>query len=108
MSDQTMAGVTVRFPSRLELAGIAAALLPFICKVSTSSTKTVNGKIVEHTATDYAAILLGLAALGIAVAILVTIFPHTAQEDRLKRIGVIVVIAAIGAYQLLVRGAGIL
>jgi multidrug transporter EmrE-like cation transporter len=60
---------------------------------------------VKHTSTDYVAILAGL---GIAATILVTIFPHTAAEDRLKRIGVIVLIAAIGAYQLLVRGAGVI
>jgi hypothetical protein len=102
MSDQN-----VGFPSRLEIAGIAAALLPFICKASQTSTKTVNGRVVEHTSTDYAAILAGVVAIGIAVALLVTIFPNIASHDRLKHLGVVVVIGAIGAYQLLVRGLGI-
>jgi hypothetical protein len=108
MSDQNVAGVGIRFPSQLEIAGIVAALLPFVCKVSQSSTRTVNGRVVEHTSTDYVAILAGLVAIGIAAAILMTIFPSTAENDRLKRIGAIVVIGVLGAYQLLARGVGVI
>jgi hypothetical protein len=108
MSDQSVAKLGIRFPSQVEIIGIVAALLPFVCKISQSSTKTVNGKVVEHTSTDYVAILAGAAAIGIAVFILVTLFPNTAANDRLKRLGAVLVIAAIGAYQLLVRGLGII
>jgi hypothetical protein len=108
MSDQGVMKADSRFPSRLEIAGVAAALLPFICSFSTKSTHTVNGRVVEETSTDYVAILAGLVAIGIAATILVTIFPETAANDRLKRLGVIVLIAAVGAYQLLARGAGII
>lgn len=106
MSGQNITGAGIRFPSRLEIVGLAAALLPFICKVSTTSTKTVNGRVVEKTSTDYVAILAGLVAIGIAVTILTTIFPNTAPHDRWKRIAVIVVIGVVGAYQLLGRGLG--
>jgi hypothetical protein len=108
MSDQNVAGTGIRFPSQLEIAGIAAALLPFVCKVSQTSTKTVNGRVVEHTSTDYVAILAGLVAIGIAATILVTVFPNTDEDDRLKRIGAIAVIGILGAYQLLARGVGVI
>jgi hypothetical protein len=88
----------------LEIAGIVAAVLPFICNFSTSSKTTVNGKVVEETSINYVAILAGLVAIGIAATILVTLFPKTADNDRLKRIGALVVIGAIGVYQLVVRG----
>lgn len=108
MFDQNGTGIDRRFPSQLEIAGIVMAVLPFVCKFSETSTKTVNGRVVEHTSIDYVAILAGLAAIGITAAILVGIFPRTAENDRLKRIGVMVVIAAVGVYQLLVRGIGII
>ncbi len=108
MSDQNVAGASIRFPSQLEIAGIVTALLPFICTFSQTSTKTTNGRVVEQTSTDYVAILAGLAAIGIAATILITVFPHTAENDRLKRIGAMAVIGVLGAYQMLVRGAGII
>jgi uncharacterized membrane protein len=108
MSDQDVAGSGLRFPSQLEIAGIVAALLPFVCKFSQTSKTTVNGRVVEDTSTDYVAILAGLVAIGIAVTILVTLFPNTAENDRLKRLGAVAAIAILGAYQLLVRGAGII
>jgi hypothetical protein len=108
MSDQNVVRAVIRFPSQLEIAGIIAALLPFVCTASQTSTKTVNGRVVEQTSTDLVAILVGLVAIGIAATILVRIFPNTAENDRLKRIGAMVVIGALGIYQLLVRGLGIL
>lgn len=108
MSDQNRVKVNIRFPSQLEIVGIIAAFLPFICKASQSSKITVNGRVVEQSSTDFVAILAGLAALGIAATVLVTLFPNTAENDRLKRVGALVVIGVVGAYQLLVRGVGMI
>jgi len=94
------------FPSQVEIAGIAAALIPFICNITTTSTRTVNGRVVEETSTDYVAIVLGLIAVGIAAYIAVSLLPGTDSEDRPKRLAVIAAIAVIGAYQLLARGLG--
>ena len=107
MSDQNVTRSGLRFPSQLEIAGIIVAVFPFICRFSQTSTSTENGKVVSHTSTDFVAILAGLVAIGIAGAILVTLFPTTDEDDRLKRIGAIVVIGVLGVYQLLVRGLGI-
>ena len=84
MSGQNVVGAGIRFPSQLEIAGIVAALLPFVCKFSETSTETANGRVVEQTSTDYVAILAGLVAIGIAATILVTVFPNTAENDRLR------------------------
>ncbi|MBN1563105.1 MAG: hypothetical protein JXA10_04655 [Anaerolineae bacterium] len=107
MSDVSKSRGSIKFPSQLEIAGIVLAAMPFVCTFSTTSTKTVNGRVVEESSTDYVAILAGLAAVGLAAAILATLFPNTAQEDRIKRIGAIVVIALLGAYQLLGPGLGV-
>lgn len=95
------------FPSQVEIAGIAAALIPFICNVTTKTTRTVNGRIVEETSTDYVAIVLGLVAVGMAAYIAVTLLPGTEPGDRTKRLAAIAAIGVIGAYQVLVRGFGI-
>lgn len=97
----------VKFPSQLEIGGIVAALLPFICTFSTSSTRTVNGRVVEETSTDYVAIVAGLIAIGIGISIFTTLFPRTDEYDRMKRLALIVGIIAVGAFQLLVRGIGV-
>ena len=107
MSDQITPKSSIKFPSQLEIAGIVLALLPFVCSFSTSSTKTVNGRVVEESSTDYVAIVAGLVAIGIAATIFTTLFPQTNQDDRIKRIGTIVVIAALGVFQLLGRGLGV-
>jgi hypothetical protein len=99
---------SVKFPDRLEVGGVLAALLPFVVTFSSSSTHTVNGRVVEESSTDYFAILAGIAAVGIGVMILAQLVPNTAENDRVKRLALMVGIIAVGAYQLLVRGFGVL
>ena len=96
----------IAFPSKAEIAGIVLALLPFICTFSTSSSRSVNGRVVEESSTDYAAIALGAVAIGVGVFLL-TYLANTAAEDRMKRMGLIAGIILVGAFQVLVRGLGV-
>ncbi len=97
----------IRFPSTVEIAGLAAALVPFVCKFTSSSKKTVNGRVVEQSSTDFVAIVLGLVAIGIGLYIATTLLPQTDSSDRMKRLAVIAVILVVGAYQLAGRGLGL-
>ena len=97
---------TIKFPSQLEIAGIVIALLPFVCNFSTSSTRTVNGRVVEESSFDVVAAVAGAVAIGLGVFI-VTYLVRTAAEDRIKRMGVIAGVILVGVFQLLVRGLGV-
>jgi len=101
MTDQP--GSSIRFPSQIEIAGIVLAVLPFICRFGSSSTHTVNGRVVEESHFDLVATLAGAVAIGIGVFI-ITYLARTDPEDRLKRMGVIAGVIAVGAFQVLVRG----
>ena len=95
------------FPSPIEIAGVAAALLPFVCSFNTSSSRTVNGVIVEESSTDFVAIGAGAVAIALGLYIITTLLPQTAAEDRLKRLAVVALMLAVGVYQVLVRGLGV-
>ena len=97
---------TVKFPSPIELIGLAAAFLPFACKYSTESTQTVNGVVVEHSKTDYAAIILGAIAIVIGLYIAATLLNRTDDNDRWKRYAVVAAIILVGAFQVVGRGFG--
>jgi len=99
---------TVKFPASLEIAGVAAALLPFICTFSTSSSRTVNGVVVEESSTDFAAIVLGAVAIALGVVVLATLLGKTEESDRIKRLGAVGIMFVVGAFQLAVRGLGVI
>ena len=95
-------------PAQWEIAGLVAAFFPFICSFSssTSSTRTVNGVIVESSASSTDFVAMGAGALACVLAIYsINALGSTPQVDRIKRIGLIVLIFGVGAYQLL-RGFG--
>jgi len=106
MTDQQDSGNFIKFPSQLEIAGIVLAALPFVCSFSSSSTRTVNGRVVEESNFDVVAAVAGAVAIGIGVFI-VTYLARTHADDRLKRMGVIAGVILVGAFQLLVRGLGV-
>ncbi|GJL67022.1 MAG: hypothetical protein NPIRA05_19930 [Nitrospirales bacterium] len=95
-------GPPTSFPDKSEIAGIVVAAMPFICNFSTTST--VNGQIVSQT--DYAAIALGIVAIGIALST-IRLWGQTPDNQLMKRRGLFVLILGLGAFQL-VRGLGLL
>lgn len=94
------------FPSRLEIGAIALAFIPFICNLSTSTSRTVNGVVVEESSRHYVALVLGPLAILAALAI-ATMLPNTPDSLRLKRIGIIALVVVTGIFQVL-RGFGTL
>jgi hypothetical protein len=64
----------------------------------------VNGRIVESSSTNYVAIICGLVAIGFAAQSF-RLLGVTPTEERMKRIGIMVAIFAVGVFQLL-RGFG--
>lgn len=94
-----------KFPSRTEIIGGLVALAPFALTFNTSSSRTVNGVVVESAYMDYAALALGPVAILIGLFAL-RLLSRTAEEDRIKRIVTIVAIIGVGALHIL-RGLGI-
>ena len=93
-----------RVPDKSEIIGFVVGGLPFFCNFTSTSTRTVNGVVVESSYTDYVAIVLGAVAVLIALGSF-RLLESTADDDRIKRIGIMIVIAALGVYQVL-RGIG--
>jgi len=94
-----------KFPSRTEIAGILIALAPFAIRFGTSSSRTVNGVVVESSSVNYVGLVLGPVAILIGLMAL-RLLSRTADEDRIKRIIAIAAIIGIGALQLL-NGLGL-
>lgn len=101
MDDQV--DLTVRrSPSGVLWTGAIAALTPFVISSASSSTVTVNGKVVESTYRDWFAIFGGGVALACALAAIW--FVH--REGRTPKVlGAIAAVAAVGGYQV-ARGFG--
>ncbi len=95
-------GPPAEFPDKSEIAGIVAGAMPFICNFSTTST--VNGQVTSHT--DYAAIALGVIAIGIGLSTM-RLWGQTPDDQLMKRRGLFVLILGLGAFQL-ARGFGLL
>lgn len=95
-----------RFIDKTEIAGIVAAALPFVCNFSSTTSSTVNGQVTSYQQTDFAAIGLGLLAIGIALSTM-RLWSNTDPNDLMKRRLVFVAVLALGAFQV-VRGLGIL
>lgn len=87
--------------SGIEVAGILAALLPFVCHMS--STSTVNGVVTSYF--DIVGVIGGIVA--IAVALLLASRHWPLLEKGIATIALCAGMLVIGAYQLL-HGAGIL
>ena len=94
------------FLSRGEVAGLLAGIIPFFASCSSQSTRTVNGRVVESSYFDLVAVVGGTIAALMAVWVL-TQLDTTAPEDKVKRLGVFVVMLALGAFQVL-RGFGMI
>lgn len=94
------------FPDKIEIAGLVAAVFPFICNFTTSSSSTVNGQVVAFQQTDYIAIAAGIIAILIGLST-IRLWSITPEEDLMKRRGMFALIIAVGIFQV-VRGLGIL
>lgn len=99
-------GPTVSVPDRSEIIAFVIGIVPFVCNIGTTSTRTVNGQVVSHQETNFIALAAGALVILMAIASF-RLLGRTADEDRIKRIGVIVVLVALGAFQIL-RGLGVL
>ena len=93
-----------KFPNQLEIIGLVLAGLPFICNFTTSSSTTVNGRVVEESSTNYVALILGPLAILAGLAIF-PILARVDQSTRMKHLAVMVVIIVGGAIQV-ARGVG--
>lgn len=93
-----------KVPDKTEIIGFVIGGVPFFCNFSTSSTRTVNGVVVESSYTDYVAIILGIVAVLIAFSSF-RLLEYTSEYDRTKRIGIMIAIGALGIYQFL-KGIG--
>ncbi len=94
------------FLSRNELVGLLAGIAPFFVSCSSSSTSTVNGRVVESSYFDLFAVVGGAIAVLVALSMLGQL-GVTAPEDKAKRSGVFVLMIALGAFQIL-RGFGVI
>lgn len=99
-------GPTVSVPDRNEIIAFVLGIVPFVCNFSTSTTTTRNGQVTSHQETDFIALAAGAIVMLMAAASF-RLLGRTANEDRIKRIGIIVVLVALGAFQIL-RGLGVL
>ncbi|RMF05854.1 MAG: hypothetical protein D6768_00385, partial [Chloroflexi bacterium] len=84
-----------KFPAKSEIAAMVIGLLPFIASITSTSSRTVNGRVVESSYTDYVAIPFGIVTMLIALFSL-TKLADTAPADRFKRIGAIVLLVLLG------------
>ena len=79
-------------------------IVPFICNLTTSSTRIVNGQEVESRTVNYVALVGGLALFffaGYSLRMLV----DTARNHYPKRIAIALIFVALGVVQFL-RGIG--
>ncbi len=93
-----------KFLTQNDIIGLLAGIVPFFFSCSSSSSRTVNGRVVESSHFDLVAVVGGAIAVLMAVGVL-TQFGTTAPKDRAKRIGLLVVMLALGVFQVL-RGFG--
>jgi hypothetical protein len=93
-----------RFLTQNDIIGLLAGIIPFFFSCSSSSSRTVNGRVVESSYFDLVAVVGGAIAALMALGIL-TQLSTTASEDRGKRIVLLVVMLALGGFQVL-RGFG--
>ncbi len=90
-------------PAAIRTGGIAA-LLGFVISCNTSSSRTVNGAVVDCSYTDFGALVLGAVAIIGGLIGIGTCLKRTA-DDRLLLIGASVVMIVLGVVHLL-RGVG--
>jgi hypothetical protein len=94
-------------PTKLEVAGLIIGGLAFAISFGKSSVETVNRRVVASSYFDSVAVLGGAMVLLIGLATLVTLIRKTAEIDRIKRIGLFLVLVVLGIVHLL-RGFGVI
>jgi hypothetical protein len=93
---------------KLTIWGALLGLLPFVVFLGITSITVENGVIIDYTYLNFAAIALGLAAVGIGIT-LVRRPPSAIAAYRRPgwAVAVGVVLALLGAFQI-VRGVGVM
>lgn len=107
MSENRSYSDYAKVPTKLEIAGLITGALAFAISLGNSLVETVQGRVVASSYFDLAAVLGGAMVLLISVATLVTLMRKTAEIDRVKRIGLLLVLVALGIVHLL-RGFGVI
>jgi UDP-N-acetylmuramyl pentapeptide phosphotransferase/UDP-N-acetylglucosamine-1-phosphate transferase len=107
MSNSNPSDNTLSFPSQWDIGALAFAVLPFVCNFTTSSSRTVNGRVVEESSFDWFDPLGGGIAILLGVYIAATVLSQTAENDRLKRIALIIGVILLGAFHV-ARGLDLL
>ncbi len=94
-------------PTKLEIAGLIIGALTFAISLRKSSVEAMGGRVVASSYFDSAAVLGGAIVLVIGLVTLITLIRNTAEIDRIKRIGLFLVLIALGIIHLL-RGFGVI
>ena len=106
MSNDFPSAEHIPVPTRLEIVGLVFSALTFVIGINQSSVRTIDGRVVASSYTDYGAIIGGSVILIIAIITLTNIV-KTLPSDRIKRAVVLLVLLVFGAVHLL-RGFGII
>ena len=93
-------GSYAKFPATSGIVALILAVIPFFAHFTTTSTRTVNGRVVESSYTDFVAIACSILAVLLGLYSIAKL-KDMAASDRIKRMGAIVVIVLLGGYQTL-------
>jgi hypothetical protein len=93
-----------RIPAPSEIAGFTAVAAPFLISTSSSSSKTVNGELVDFAYRDWFAV--GGGAVAIACGIISLLLLRRRTTNRPARIAIAAVLIALGALHVS-RGFGL-
>lgn len=104
-SHEPRSGPLVRFPATSEWVAAVLALAPLICNMTSYSYSTSNGRVTAFSYTDMAAIVLGALAVVASLSNL-RLLSQTAPDKKMFRIIVILVLVAVGVFQVM-RGLGV-
>jgi hypothetical protein len=94
-------------PTRLELIALAVALAPFAVYFGESRTQTVNGQVISHYDYNYAGVVLGIAAIVLAVRAIRGLPTEVPAQQRTLHWLLLAGIIVLAGYQI-ARGANLL
>jgi hypothetical protein len=94
-------------PTRSEIIALVVALAPFVVYFGASGTQTVNGQITSYYNYNYAGIVLGVVAIGLAIRAVSRLPEEAPSQPRALHLAVAAGIAVLAVYQI-ARGASLL
>jgi hypothetical protein len=89
-----------RFPAPHEIAAFILVLLPFVVRFPTASYRLENGELASFSYIEPAAVTMGAFGIVLVLANLL-VLDRSHGRTRLLHIAAIVVVAAIGLFQVI-------